>query len=129
MPVVEVETATGSRHLVGRISAQEIVQAYREALTKGSRRMRGLVEGTVMLEALIEAGMPLSGRPLREAKLPAESLVVSIRRHNELLFPRGSTVIEPGDMVTFLVSPTGEERLQQYLAEREDQAETLLLTE
>jgi len=27
------------------------VRAYREALAKGSRRMRGLVENTVMLEA------------------------------------------------------------------------------
>jgi CIC family chloride channel protein len=127
MPVVEVETAAGSRHLVGRISAQEIVHAYREALAKGSRRMRGLVEGTMMVEAQIEAGMPLAGRPLREAKLPQESLVVSIRRDNEWLFPRGSTVIEPGDLVTFLVSPTGEERLQQYLAEREKQEATMLV--
>ena len=36
MPVVE--TATGGRHLVGRISAQEIMRAYRQALAKGSRR-------------------------------------------------------------------------------------------
>ena len=61
----------------------------------------------------------LAGRPLREAHLPPESLVVSIRRKDELLFPRGSVVIEPGDVVTFLVSPTGEERLQKYLEERE----------
>ncbi len=127
MPVVEVETATERRHPIGRISAQEIVRVYREALAKGSRRMRGLVEGTVMIEARMESGMPLSGRPLREAKLPAETLVVSIRRQDELLFPRGSTVIEPDDLVTFLVSPTGEERLQHYLAEREHQAATMLV--
>ena len=127
MPVVEVETATGGRHLIGRISTQEIVRAYREALAKGSRRMRGLVEGTVMLEAEIEPGMRLAGRPLREAQLPTESLVVSIRRQNELLFPRGSTVIEPDDLVTFLVSPSGEERLRAYLAERVERAEPILL--
>ena len=127
MPVVEVETATGGRHLIGRISTQEIVRAYREALVKGSRRMRGLVEGTVMLEAEIEPGMRLAGRPLREAQLPTESLVVSIRRQNELLFPRGSTVIEPDDLVTFLVSPSGEERLRAYLAERVERAEEAIL--
>ncbi len=118
MPVVEVELATEGRRLVGRISAQEIVRAYRETLAKGSRRMRGLVEGTVMLEAEIEPGMWLAGRRLREAHLPVESLVVSIRRQNELLFPRGSTIIEAGDLVTFLVSPNGEERLRVYLATR-----------
>ena len=127
MPVVEVETATGGRHLIGRISTQEIVRAYPEALAKASRRMRGLVEGTVMLEAEIEPGMRLAGRPLREAQLPTESLVVSIRRQNELLFPRGSTVIEPDDLVTFLVSPSGEERLRAYLAERVERAEPILL--
>jgi Trk K+ transport system NAD-binding subunit len=102
------------------------MRVYRETLAKGSRRMRGLVEGTVMIEAEIEPGTRLAGRALREAKLPPESLVVSIRRHNELLFPRGSTVIEAGDLVTFLVSPNGEERLRAYLEERVVQAEPAL---
>jgi CBS domain-containing protein len=127
MPVVEVESSMENRRLVGRISAQEIMRAYRETLAKGSRRMRGLVEGTVMLEAQIEPGTRLAGRSLREAVLPPESLVVSIRRQNELLFPRGRTVIEAGDLVTFLVSPNGEERLRAYLAERVEQAEPVLL--
>ncbi len=118
MPVVEVDAASGGRHVVGRLSALDIMRAYRETLAKGSRRMRGLVEGTVMVEAEIEPGMRLAGHPLKEGKLPLESLVVSIRRQNELLFPRGSTMIEPGDVVTFLVSPSGEERLHEYLAER-----------
>jgi chloride channel protein, CIC family len=126
MPVVEVETVTGVRHVVGRLSSEEIVRANRETLAKGSRRMRGLVEGTVMVESLIEPGMRLAGRPLREAHLPAESLVVSIRRQGELHFPRGSTIIEPGDVVTFLVSPSGEERLRAYLAERVEQEEPIL---
>ena len=71
--------------------------------------------------------LPVLGRPLREAKLPPESLVVSIRRQNELLFPRGSTVIKPGDLVTFLVSPVGEQRLRAYLAERVERKEPILL--
>ena len=126
MPVVEVDTATGGRHLIGRISAQEIVRTYRETMAKGSRKMSGLVEGTVMLEVEIEPGMRLADRPLREAHLPSESLVVSIRRHQELLFPRGSTIIKPGDVVTFLVSPGGEERLRAYLAERVEGTEPAL---
>ena len=126
MPVVEGDTVPTGRRLVGRISAQEIMRVYRETLTKGSRRMRGLVEGTVMLEAEIEPGTRLAGRSLRVAKLPPESLVVSIRRQNELLFPRGSTVIQAGDLVTFLVSPTGEERLRTYLEERVEPAKPAL---
>ena len=89
MPVVETDAATGGRLVVGRVSALDITRVYREALAKGSRRMRGMVEGTVMVEAIIEPDMRLAGRPLREAKLPQQCLVVSIRRQNELLFPRG----------------------------------------
>jgi CIC family chloride channel protein len=128
MPVIEDDTVTGSRHLIGRVSAQEIVRAYRETVAKGSRQMRGLVEGTVMLEAEVEPGVRLVGRPLREAQLPPESLVVSIRRQHELVFPRGGTIIKPGDVVTFLVSPDNEDRLRAYLEERAQPTETALPT-
>jgi Trk K+ transport system NAD-binding subunit len=126
MPVVEIEAA-GGRKVLGRISALDITRAYRETLARGSRRMRGMVEGTVLVEAIVEPGMPLAGRPLREAKLPSECLVVSIRREMQMLFPRGSTIIEAGDVVTFLVSPSGEERLHAYLAQRVEQAQPVLL--
>ncbi|GAC1407473.1 MAG: chloride channel protein [Ktedonobacteraceae bacterium] len=117
-PVVDVEGIAGDMCVVGVLSAANIVRAYRETLAKDSRRMRGLVEGTVMIETKIEPGMRLAAIPLREAQLPAECLVVSIRREGELLFPRGSTSVLPGDVLTFLVSPRGEDRLQQYLLGR-----------
>ncbi len=127
MPVVEGEAATGGRQVVGRISALDITRAYRETMAKGSRRMRGMVEGTMMVEAIIEPGMRLASRPLREAKLPPQCLVVSIRRQNEMLFPRGGTIIEAGDVVTFLVSPSGEELLRAYLADKVEQPEPVAL--
>jgi chloride channel protein, CIC family len=118
MPIIDVEATTGGQKVIGVLNAADIVHAYRATLAKDDRRMRGLVVGTVMIETKVEAGMPLVERPLREARLPAECLVISIRRREELLFPRGSTVILPGDMVTFLVSPQGETALQKYLATR-----------
>ena len=127
MPVVETDAATRGRQVVGRVSALDITRVYREALAKGSRRMRGMVEGTVMVEAIVEPDMRLADRPLREAKLPQQCLVVSIRRQNELLFPRGGTVIEAGDVVTFLVSPSGEELLHTYLAEQVELVEPVVL--
>lgn len=118
MPIIDVEATSGGQKVIGVLNAADIVHAYRATLAKDDRRMRGLVVGTVMIETKVEAGMPLVERPLREAHLPAECLVISIRRREELLFPRGSTVILPGDMVTFLVSPQGETALQEYLATR-----------
>jgi chloride channel protein, CIC family len=116
-PVVDAEALSGDRHVMGTISAASIVRLYRQTLARDSRRMRGLIEGTVMLETTIQSEMRLANVPLRGAQLPAECLVVSIRREDELLFPRGSTVIRPGDVVTFLVNPRGEARLQRYLQE------------
>ncbi|HJT59280.1 MAG TPA: TrkA C-terminal domain-containing protein, partial [Ktedonobacteraceae bacterium] len=123
-PVVDLAAHPEGPHVIGILSASDITRTYRETLAKSSRRMRGLVEGTVMIEIKIEAGMRLADRPLREAHLPPESLIVSIRRQDELIFPRGGVIIKPGDVVTFLVSPTGEERLQQYLEARESKVES-----
>ncbi|QBD78693.1 CBS domain-containing protein [Ktedonosporobacter rubrisoli] len=125
-PVVDAEASSGHMPVVGILSAADIVRTYRKTLARDSRRMRGLVEGTVMLEVTIEDGMPIAGRPLREAHLPRECLVVSIRRSDELLFPRGSAFIKPGDVVTFLVSPQGEDSLQQYLQNQQQAADHLL---
>lgn len=117
-PVVDVETLSGQQCVLGVLSAANIVRLYRETTAKDSRRMRGLVDGTVMLETKIDPQAPLVGVRLHEAQLPPECLVVSVRREGELLFPRDDLVIQPGDTVTFLVSPRGEERLQRYLSER-----------
>ncbi len=118
MPIIDVEAAADSQRVIGILNAADIVHAYRATLAKDDRRMRGLVVGTVMIETKAEAATPLVERPLREAHLPPECLVISIRRREELLFPRGSTIILPGDMVTFLVSPQGETALHEYLATR-----------
>jgi CIC family chloride channel protein len=124
MPIIDVDTdvkaAASGKKVIGVLNAADIVRSYRTTLAKDARRMRGLVEGTVMIETKATTGMPLVGRPLREARLPMECLVVSIRRQEELLFPRGGTVILPGDTVTFLISPQGEASLQQYLETRTD---------
>ena len=40
-----------------------------------------------MLETTIQSEMRLANVPLRDAQLPAECLVVSIRREDELLSP------------------------------------------
>jgi CIC family chloride channel protein len=116
MPVVSSDATQDARRVLGILSVTDIVRAYRVSFSKDLRRMRGLVKGTVMLETRIEPGMALAHRLLREAHLPGGCLVVSLRRDDELLFPRGGTEVLPGDMVTFLVNPEGEEALHAYLA-------------
>ncbi|MGH2480283.1 MAG: CBS domain-containing protein, partial [Ktedonobacteraceae bacterium] len=110
-PVLDLD----HEHVAGVISTTQIMRAYRQTLSKDVRRMRGLTQGTVMLEIEVRASMPLAGKTLRDAHLPNECLVVSIRRQDEQVFPRGSTTIQAGDLVTVMVSPSGEERLHIYL--------------
>ena len=42
----------------------------------------------------------LAGRRLKDIRLPANCLVLLVRREGELLAPRGSTVLQPGDYLT-----------------------------
>ncbi|MGH2510521.1 MAG: CBS domain-containing protein, partial [Ktedonobacteraceae bacterium] len=110
-PVLDLDTNT----VIGVISTAQIMYAYRQTLVKDATRMRGLTTGTVMLEIQIRPDMLLAGKTLRDAHLPNECLVISIRHQHEQVLPRASTLIQTGDFVTFLVSPVGEERLQAYL--------------
>ncbi|MEM6284236.1 MAG: TrkA C-terminal domain-containing protein, partial [Chloroflexota bacterium] len=56
---------------------------------------------------------PLANRPLRDLQLPEGTLVALIRRDDDILIPRGSTVLEAGDRVTII----GEEEHIQWLFE------------
>lgn len=119
-PVVDVKAFSDDKIVIGILSVANIVDLYRKHLVSDVRRMRGIAEGTVMIEATMKAGMGLVNTALREAHLPEECLVVTIRRDHELLFPRGSTIIQAGDVVTFLVSSSSEKALQNYLGERSE---------
>ncbi len=115
MPVVSIENESGGQLVLGWLSAAHITHAYRSTLLKDSRRMSGVVKGTVMIEVTIEPSMPLTGSTLNTLRLPPESLIVSIRRGDELIFPRADVTMQVDDVVTFLVSPRYEKNLRDYL--------------
>jgi len=117
-PIIDPDDPVNEQRVLGLLTAGNIMKKYRTSVARDVKRMRGLANGTVMLETTVERGMHLANRPLQEANLPKESMVVSIRHDGELVFPQGSTVIAPGDTVTFLVNPTSEVQLQDYLDER-----------
>ncbi|GAC1615128.1 MAG: chloride channel protein [Ktedonobacteraceae bacterium] len=120
-PVLESEPLSLERFPIGILSIANIVNLYRATATKEVHRMQGMVDGTVMIETTVEPGMPLANRLLRDVKLPVDCLVVSISRGSEQLFPRGRTLIKPGDTLTVLMSPRGESLWNDYLNLRTDQ--------
>ncbi|HLI50748.1 MAG TPA: TrkA C-terminal domain-containing protein, partial [Thermomicrobiaceae bacterium] len=120
MPVIEGR----DRSIAGGVSAGGIANAYRRALRSTVHRLRGISEGTVLLEATVSAASQLAGRELRELQLPPETLVVSIRREGVTILPRGNTRIDQGDRLMVMTTVDEEPHVRRYL-ELEDAAPTL----
>jgi trk system potassium uptake protein TrkA len=68
----------------------------------------------VLFEVTVAASSPLVGRRLAESRLPASTLVVSILREGEVIFPKGATEIAGGDQLTMLASAGSEEDVRRY---------------
>ena len=73
-----------------------------------ARQTDVFAEGQVQIVELdVHAERPgVTGVPLREASLPAESRVVAIIRGDRQILPRGSETIRPGDRIVVMGSPT-----------------------
>lgn len=70
--------------------------------------LQPVVDGRLALTELrLEAGSPGAGTSLRDLRLPAGSLVVSVMRDGEAFVPDGSTILEAGDLVAFVADPDG----------------------
>jgi trk system potassium uptake protein TrkA len=49
---------------------------------------------------------------------PRDSTIVAVLREERVIFPRGDTVLLPGDEVLVLVTPDSEAEVQSILTER-----------
>lgn len=79
-----------------------------------------LVAGNTHEQRLIDVTLNnrrYAGRRLREAKLPAGILIVSILRGQERLIPHGDTVLQPGDVLS-IAGSSDELRLTRARLER-----------
>lgn len=54
----------------------------------------------LQLQDFLLTGGPLTGQALRDVKLPAQVLVVSILRGHQKIVPHGNTVLQTGDILT-----------------------------
>ena len=105
LPVVE----PGSMRPIGVVRRNDIVRAYNYALSRRGQELQraeelglGQVENLSLLQVHIRADSPGAGRLVREISLPEECLIVSLRRGDRQSVVRGSTVLEPGDLVTLV---------------------------
>ncbi|HJP70968.1 MAG TPA: TrkA C-terminal domain-containing protein, partial [Candidatus Limnocylindria bacterium] len=90
---------TGGGRLIGILSAGDAMQAYRRALAGNVRQVRRMGGGSIV-EARLGARSPVVGRTVADAGLPRSVVLVAIQRDEELVIPRGETVLAAGDIVS-----------------------------
>ncbi len=94
------------------IAANE--QEMKEILLHSERMLTLWVNQTTRTRDLID-------KPLRDLKLPQGTLVALIRRHEEVLIPRGSTALQEGDRITIIGDPDDIQWLfEEYVGEHKE---------
>ena len=84
------------KRVVGRLTARNIMRVYKATLGRSVSRARTLTDNTAIFEARVGEQSPLCGNELREIKWPPNTLVVSVNRGGETIFPRANTEVEKG---------------------------------
>ncbi len=90
------------RRVVGILTIAALVAGYRGSLRVQLRQVSGIAPSTVVVDEEIDATSPLSGLPLREAGLPAGTIVMTLQRDAQPVPARGDTVLQPGDQLGIL---------------------------
>jgi Trk K+ transport system NAD-binding subunit len=91
------------------------MRVYKATLQRSVSRTRSLTDNTAMFEAQMDPTSPLVGRTLREISWPPNSLVVSVNRGGETIFPRATTRLEAGDRLLVMADVAGEQMLRAFL--------------
>lgn len=109
--------------VLGVVTRRDMLRVYTQLARtqdEGSRRSRlaSLLSGsdTVVIAHLVERSSWLPGRRLSEVALPPGCLVVSIRRKNQTLIPRGQVKLESGDLLVVLALRTAADHVRKLLA-------------
>ena len=74
-----------------------------------------MTDNTVMFEARVGKSSVLSDLTLREIKWPPNTLVVSVNRSGETIFPRADTKLQEDDRVMVMAEPGSEQALRTFL--------------
>ncbi len=108
-------SCVASAYLAQRITLDTI---YSVGLTRhGIRIHKGRVSlplqpGTIFVDLQVTADSPADGKLVRDLKLPADCVLVSVRRRSHSLIPRGDTLLQQGDRVVVVSTPENEETLR-----------------
>ncbi len=108
---------TGGR-LVGVLSVQDAMAAYRTALRGNIRQVRGLGAGGVIIETEIAPGSSLAGRRVSDVPWPRDAVLVAIERDGVLHVPRGDLELAAGDLASIFAAPSARPAVEALLNAR-----------
>ena len=98
------------------VTVSTILQHVRRGRIRAVHSIReGLAE---VIEAEALETSPLTGTPLREANLPAGVIVGAIVRDDEVIVPRGDTVIRPDDKVIIFATAGQVKKVEKMFSVR-----------
>lgn len=105
LPVVERDHPA---RLAGVLRRSDVIRAYDVALTRRAtlRHQAHQVrlgafspEGVSVSEVVVDHGAPCAGKRMKEIAWPHDCVIASLRRGQEVMIPRGDTIIRPGDVL------------------------------
>ncbi|HEX6103384.1 MAG TPA: Trk system potassium transporter TrkA [Alphaproteobacteria bacterium] len=98
------------------ITVSTILQHVRRGRVRSVHTLSDGFGEIIEVEALETSG--LVGPPLREAKLPEGVIVGAIVRDNEIVIPRGDTVVRTGDRVVLFAAAGAVKKVEKMFAVR-----------
>ncbi len=100
---------------IGILTVKGVASTYRATLEKSVRRAAALPGDSILFEARLTPSSPVAGRLLSNADFPKGTLVVSITRGGDTVFPRADTQLHPEDVILVLADPSAEVTLRSFL--------------
>jgi CBS domain-containing protein len=101
LPVVDVDAPAC---LAGIVTTEGIARAYARHAGGDVRRLGALAPGTALREVTLAPGARAVGQAVRELSLPPQALIIAVQRAGGTLIPRGSTVLQAGDVLTIMAT-------------------------
>lgn len=120
LPVVAREDPS---RLIGQVRRDDILRAYDMALSRRSEiqyradRLRKEQDGADFVEFHLGGESWVVGKSLSQLgeRLPKESVVVSVKRNQQLIIPRGDTHFERGDRVLLYIAKRDQDAVRATL--------------
>ncbi len=110
-----VTVTDGKRRIVGILAVSNLVRGWRGALDTNIKQISRISPHAVAVEQRVGSNSAIVGRPIRSAELPAECVLITVQRGDQLLFVSGSTILVEGDVVTALASSGSAKALRELL--------------